>query len=399
MKQQEKIYTVTELNREVKMCIEENPFLNNFYLKGELSNITYYKSGHFYFTLKDKNSNVKCAVFNYKGKNVPLDLKEGEAVKIFGSATLYESGGQYQVIAEMLERENKIGYLYEKLEQLKKKLAEKGYFDEKRKKRLPELPLNIGVVTSGTGAAARDIINTVHKRFENINIYIYPAKVQGDGAEEEIAGGIRVINKIDFIDVIIVGRGGGSIEDLWAFNSEKVCDEIYNSEKPVISAVGHEIDFVLSDFTADRRAATPTQAAEILIPEKNILNDKIEEKKNRLKKAFIKKIEILKMELKRREKSYIIKNYISIINEKNNILNEKEQRIVKVMSDYISKKEEQVINRENMLKNLNPMGILKRGYSVTKYKGKILKSSENIVKGDEIETIFSIGNIKSTVII
>ena len=221
------IFSVSEVNRAIKQFIEGTQTFKNIFIQGELSNITYYKSGHLYFTLKDDRASVKCAIFKYTFKNIPSDLKEGDQVKIMGSATIYEANGSYQIIAESLEKTNKLGSLYEKLEMLKKFYFEKGYFNEEHKKSLPALPMNIGVVTAETGAAIRDIINTVHKRNGNVNIYLYPTKVQGEGAALEVSKGIEFFNRTEIreelgIDVLIVGRGGGSIEDLWAFNEEPV---------------------------------------------------------------------------------------------------------------------------------------------------------------------------------
>lgn len=254
----EKIYTVTEFNRMVKNYIDDIDDFQEFFIEGEISNITYYKSGHLYFSIKDTKSQIKCAAFNYKMKKIPEDLKEGDAIKLFGDVGFYEARGDFQVLARYIEKQNSLGALYAKLEKVKAKMQELGYFDEKYKKRLPQFPKNIGVVTALTGAALQDIIKTTRKRFDTINIYIYPAKVQGQGAEQEIIKGIETLNKIEEIDLIIAGRGGGSIEDLWAFNDEDVAMAFFNSKKPIISAVGHEIDFLLSDLTADKRAATPT---------------------------------------------------------------------------------------------------------------------------------------------
>ena len=325
------IYTVTELNREVKIYVEENPFLQNFFLRGEMSNITYYKSGHLYFTLKDEKSSVKCAIFHYKMKRVPEDLKEGDSVKIFGKVSIYESSGQYQVLGDFLEKENKVGSLYEKMEKLKRELAEKGYFDSDKKKPLPYLPLTIGVVTSPTGAAIRDIIDTARKRFPGINIYIYPAKVQGEGAEKEIAKGIEVLNKIAEIDLIVAGRGGGSIEDLWSFNTKEVAMAIHKSKKPIISAVGHEIDFLISDLVADVRAATPTQSMEIAVKERVKIEDMLKEKIERIENLVMNSIKNRYESLNNKKQSYIMKKFMDIIPEKINMLVEREEKLIKII--------------------------------------------------------------------
>lgn len=385
------IYTVTELNREVKIYVEENPFLQNFFLRGEMSNITYYKSGHLYFTLKDEKSSVKCAIFHYKMKRVPEDLKEGDSVKIFGKVSIYESSGQYQVLGDFLEKENKVGSLYEKMEKLKRELAEKGYFDSEKKKPLPYLPLTIGVVTSPTGAAIRDIIDTARKRFPGINIYIYPAKVQGEGAEKEIAKGIEVLNKIAEIDLIVAGRGGGSIEDLWSFNTKEVAMAIHKSKKPIISAVGHEIDFLISDLVADVRAATPTQSMEIAVKERVKIEEMLKEKIERIENLVMNSIKNRYESLNNKKQSYIMKKFMDIIPEKINMLVEREEKLIKIIEYKIEKNEFEIKNRRDRIEDLNPKNILKRGYSITLKNGKTVKDSNDLKNGEIIETIYAFG--------
>ncbi|MGL5950310.1 MAG: exodeoxyribonuclease VII large subunit, partial [Cetobacterium sp.] len=282
---EEIVYSVTEFNKMVKGYIDENPNFQEFFLKGELSGVTYYKSGHLYFTLKDKNSQIKCAAFNYKYKRIPEDLKEGDSIKIFGDVGFYETRGDFQVLVRHIQKEDKLGEMFAKLEKLKSDLEKEGLFSPLFKKRLPRYPSAIGVVTAYTGAAFHDIVNTARKRFENIDIYIYSAKVQGPGSKEEIVKGIEVLNRIPEIDFIIAGRGGGSIEDLWAFNEEEVARAFYRSEKPIISAVGHEIDNLLSDLVADVRAATPTQAIEIGVPVKKDIENQMLEREKKLKNS------------------------------------------------------------------------------------------------------------------
>ena len=328
------IFTVSELNRAVKEYLEGTRAFKNIYIQGEISNITYYKSGHLYFTLKDNKSSVKCAVFRYMIKGVPTDLKEGDQVKLLGSATLYEQGGSFQIIGEHLEKQNKLGELYEKFEKLKKYYFELGYFNEEIKNKLPKVPLNIGVVTAETGAAIRDIINTAHKRFRNVNIYLYPSRVQGEGAAYEVARGIEIFNRENVrerldLDFIIIGRGGGSIEDLWAFNEEPVIEAVYKSDLPVISAVGHEIDNLLSDLTADIRAATPTQAIEISVPLKSDLIQELEYRKNLLNKHLMNEIALMKNNLEKRKSNYIIRNFLNILIEKKMMMIDKENRLNK----------------------------------------------------------------------
>lgn len=441
------IFSVSEVNKAIKQFIEGTQTFKNIFIQGELSNITYYKSGHLYFTLKDDRASVKCAIFKYALKNIPSDLKEGDQVKIMGSATIYEANGSYQIIAESLEKTNRLGSLYEKLEILKKFYLEKGYFNEEHKKSLPALPMNIGVVTAETGAAIRDIINTVHKRNRNVNIYLYPAKVQGEGAALEVSKGIEFFNRTDIreelgIDVLIVGRGGGSIEDLWAFNEEAVIEAIFSSELPVVSAVGHEIDNLLSDLVADRRAATPTQAAEILIPEKNIIKKELSLKENTLNKFLMNKVTIMKKELEQRKNSYYIKNYVGLLNDRKLSLINIEQRLTRelkriveknreqfefrkkrllkvdirkfmeIQKEFLKLKEEELdarmkdrivsLKKELEYRNIklskySVNDILKQGYTITRKNGKIVRRGIELSKMDNLEIQFSDMKIKTVV--
>lgn len=390
-------YTVSELNRDIKNYLESNDGFSNFYLLGEISGITYHKSGHLYFNVKDKKSVIKCVAFSYKLKRIAEDLKEGEMIKLFGHITVYETGGNYQVLVDGVEKQNKKGKLYEEFEKIKKKLYEKGYFDENAKKRLPYLPSGIGIVTADTGAAVRDIINTAKKRFTNINLYLYPAKVQGEGAVEEIIKGIRVFDSMDEIDVIIIGRGGGSIEDLWCFNSEELAEAVYQCNKPIVSAVGHEIDFVITDFVADIRAATPTQAAEIVVPDKKTIIDKLGVIEKKVLFAVEKIVEKKRKEIKVLESGYTIKGFPSIVNEKRQEIIELETELQKCVGNYIEKMKKDLSYRAERIISLNPLGILKRGYTVTMKDNKIIRNGKELSVGDRITTRFSDGEINSRV--
>lgn len=389
------IYTVSEFNKMVKEILDREVKMHDFFLEGELSGVTYYKSGHLYFTLKDKNSQVKCVAFNYRLKKIVEDLKEGENVKIFGDVGFYEIRGDFQILVRYIERQDKKGELFKKLEKVKKKLEEEGFF--LRKRELPECPTAIGVVTAYTGAAFYDIINTTKKRFENIDIYIYSAKVQGEGAKEEIIKGIEVLNKIPEIDLIIAGRGGGSIEDLWAFNEEEVARAFYSSKKPIISAVGHEIDYLLTDFVADVRASTPTQAVEISIPVKKELENKIDMRKEFIFKFIRKEFEKRKEKVRLVKESYILKNFRKNIEEKNIYLIEKEEKVKKLIKNIIFLKENELDRKIEKIEILNPIKVLKRGYTITRKSGKIVKSVEDIEIKDLVEIVFKNGKVKSEV--
>lgn len=393
----DKIYSVSELNREVKNYLEENIDFSNFFLKGELSGVNYYRSGHLYFTLKDKNCQVKCAAFNYKYKKIPKDLKEGDSVKILGSVGFYENRGDFQILVNSIEKENEIGELYQKLEKVKKEFEEKGYFSPMFKKQLPKYPKAIGVVTSINGAALHDIINTTRKRMKNVDIYIYPAKVQGIGSKEEIVKGIETLDKIPEIDIIIAGRGGGSIEDLWAFNEREVGEAFFRCNKPIISAVGHEVDFLLSDLVADVRAATPTQSAEICIPAKENIDKNLIQKKNYLQNLILGKVKTERKQINNLKNSFVLKKFPNRTNDYKNDIIYKERELTKAFSSLFEKKKQIFISKTEKLINLNPLQTLTRGYSITEKNNKGIKSISDINIGDEIKTILSDGSFISII--
>lgn len=394
---EEKIYTVTQLNRTVKGYLENNQDLKEFFLEGELSGVTYYKSGHLYFNLKDRNAQVKCAAFSYKFKRIPEDLKDGDSIKLFGDVGFYEARGDFQILVRHIEKQSKLGQMYAELEKLKKEMEIKGYFAQDKKKSLPRYPKNIGVVTALTGAAVQDIIKTIKKRDDRINIYVYPAKVQGAGAKEEIVKGIEVLNRIPEIDMIIAGRGGGSAEDLWAFNEKETAMAFFNSEKPIISAVGHEVDFMLTDLTADVRAATPTQAVELSVPEKEKSIETVKERVRYLNSLLVGQIDRRKKELKLRNENYYIKNFIKTIEEKNQLLIERE-RVLKSLAELnITKIKNEFDKRVHKLVNLNPLKILERGYSVVSAEGKIIRRADDINTGESIDIRVTDGIIRSVV--
>lgn len=394
---EERTYTVSEFNRKVKDYLEENSDLREFFLEGELSGVTYYKSGHLYFNLKDRDAQIKCVAFKYKFKRIAEDLKDGDSVKLFGDVGFYENRGDFQILVRHIEKKNQLGELFVRLEQLKKELGEAGYFDLKYKKPLPKYPKNIGVVTAYTGAAIQDIIKTIKKRDNTINIYAYPAKVQGVGAEAEIIKGIKTLNKIEEIDLIIAGRGGGSIEDLWAFNDKDVVLAFFNSKKPIISAVGHEIDNLLSDLTADARAATPTQAVELSVPERVKVLETLNDRKRYLNSVIRNQIEILKKELEKRENSYSIKNFSRELENKNQELVDREERLKRAIQYQLNEIKNSLDRRVHKIITLNPLETLKRGYSVVTKDNEIIKSVKNIKIDDEIAIKVTDGIIKGRV--
>lgn len=382
----DRIYTVSEFNKIVKNYLEENSDLQEFFLKGELSGVNYYRSGHLYFTLKDTKCQVKCAAFSYKYKKIPEDLKEGDAVKIFGDVGFYENRGDFQVLVRHIEKEDKIGELYRKLEQVKQDFESKGYFSPLYKKSLPKYPRAIGVVTSLNGAALHDIIKTTRKRMKNIDIYVYPAKVQGPGAVEEIVKGIETLDKIDEIDLIIAGRGGGSIEDLWAFNEEQTALAFFNCKKPIISAVGHEIDFLLTDFTADVRAATPTQSIEIAVPVRADIDSMLENRKRYLTSLIKAKFDSSRKELENLKSAYVLKNFARETDRYRDEIVGKERELVRAFQIFLERKKQNLVLKTEKVINLNPLLTLSRGYSITRKEGEILKDTASLKVGDEVST-------------
>ena len=267
-----KTLSVSEVNNYFKRIVDNDFILNNLSVKGEISNLKYHSSGHIYFSLKDKSGKINCVMFKNRAETLNFILEEGMSVITRARASVYTPSGSFQLYCDEIEEEG-LGQLYINFERLKEKLDKEGYFSEENKKPIPTMPGRIGIVTSATGAAVRDIINVTRRRNRLVDIVIYPAQVQGIGAYKDVIKGIKYFNKNKSVDVIIIGRGGGSIEDLWNFNEEELAMEIFKSKIPIISAVGHEVDFTISDFVADVRAATPSQGAEIAVSlEKDIYN-------------------------------------------------------------------------------------------------------------------------------
>ena len=288
----DKYLTVTQINKYIKYKFDTDDNLRLVYLKGEISNFKNHTSGHFYFTLKDENSRILAVMFRNNASRVNFIPRDGSNVLVVGRISLYEANGAYQIyVEEMIE--DGVGNLYLEFEKLKKKLGDKGYFDESLKKPIPRFPKKIGVITASTGAAIRDIITTINRRYNLAQIILFPCLVQGENAKEDIVRNLKIADSMN-LDTIILGRGGGSIEDLWAFNEEIVAEAIYNAKTPIISAVGHEIDFTISDFVSDLRAPTPTAAAELAVPNKIELKKLIDQYKERTLKSMINTLNINK---------------------------------------------------------------------------------------------------------
>ncbi len=455
------IYSVAEVNRKARMVLESS--MGELWVEGELSRVVVHGSGHWYFTLKDEGASVSCAMFSRDNANVHFVPKDGIKVQLLARPSLYEANGRYQLIASEMEEDGK-GNLQEQFEKLKVKLAEEGLFDEARKKSLPVLPRKIGVVTSPTGAAIRDIINVLTRRFPNLEILLAPVMVQGPTAAKSIAAAIDYLNKRNVeqasrllleqggskrdacptlpIDVMIVGRGGGSIEDLWCFNEEVVARAIYESRIPVISAVGHEIDFTIADFTADVRAPTPSAAAELTVRELGDLEDEIALIDRRLKQSLKTMATAFRLRLNRSAHSYVFREPDNLVRqyrqniqsletrmgdllkleaqqtsqqlERANVrithllqsgvqqVHQRVDELGMVMQHRMEQKAEQdrqTLRRlESQLRMLNPLSVLGRGYSLTrKADGTMVRRKEDIEVGDAVITQLADGKVISTI--
>lgn len=393
-----KILTVSQLNFYVKSVLDSDPRLNYVFLCGEISNLTdHYRSGHIYLSLKDNKSVIRAVMFAGNARNLKFKPMEGMKVICRGRVTLYEATGQYQYYIEDMQPDG-IGALYQAYEQLKEKLQSKGLFDESHKKPIPYCPKTIGVITSPTGAAVQDIKNILTRRFPSVNIILCPVLVQGDNAVPQLIDAVNKLNEYDLCDTIIIGRGGGSIEDLWAFNDENLAYAIYNSHIPVISAVGHETDFTICDFVSDLRAPTPSAGAELAVPDRNEILQNLDAQRQYLSSLMDKKLI-----------------------ENNNIVSEMttkllslspDDKIAKLYNDldFLSQKYENNSNRifqntankiellATKLESLNPVSTLKRGYSVVTNNDKTVTSVKDVKNGDTLAINVTDGKIISKVI-
>jgi exodeoxyribonuclease VII large subunit len=442
MDQTKQYLSVTALTKYIKYKLEGDTHLKQIYLKGEISNLTKHSRGHYYFSLKDENAQIKAIMFSSATKSLAFDPKDGDKVLAYGAISVYEPSGSYSIQIYQMEPDG-IGALYLAYEKLKEELEEKGYFSQTRKKPIPKYPKAIGVITSPTGAAIRDIIHTIERRYPLTKLILYPALVQGDTAKESIRDQINKANQDNLVDVLIVGRGGGSIEDLWAFNERVVAEAIYASKIPIISAVGHETDFTISDFVSDLRAPTPTAAAELATPDKNTLMHTVETTKetldSRISTIFKDKelaltyldqrldqkspFEKLKEAFKRYEKIiydlnrnyqlvWLDKNqqytkqdeYLSkvdlnrMIQDKTDQLSDLSLKLDKTYLDVASLKTQSLNLLIKALEHQNPLKLMAQGYTITEFEGKKLTKIEEVKLDDTISTRLSDGRIISKVI-
>ena len=389
--------SVTELNKYVKDRVAEDEFLNNVYVKGEISNFKHHYTGHMYFTLKDENSLIKCVMFKTSTATLNFVPKDGMKVLVLGTVSVFERDGVYQIYCKAMQ-EDGMGSLHLAYEKLKAKLEEEGLFDDLHKKPIPFMPKIIGVLTSNTGAVIRDIINVSTRRNPNVYIRLLPVPVQGEGAGIKIANAIRLMNEKKLADVIIVARGGGSLEDLWPFNEEIVARAIYESELPVISAVGHETDFTIADFVADLRAPTPSAAAELAVADVEELKYSINLYQRRLKMSLKGKTELMRLRYEKVMNSKVYKEPLSRINDYylriDRCMKAIENSSIKKLKDCKLEAAKAITK----LDTLSPLKTLTRGYCLTESDGKVITKAKELKTGMEVDLRFQDGNAKAKVI-
>lgn len=389
--------TVTELNKYIKDKVAGDEYLNNVLVKGEISNFKNHYTGHMYFTLKDDNSLIKCIMFKSFAQNLKFMPKDGMKVMAFGTVSVFERDGVYQIYCKAMQ-EDGMGSLYTAYEELKAKLEKEGLFDISNKKKLPYMPKIVGVLTSQTGSVIRDIINVSTRRNPNVYIRLFPVPVQGEGAALKIAEAIKYMNNNKLADVLILARGGGSLEDLWPFNEEIVARAIYESELPIVSAVGHETDFTIADFVADLRAPTPSAAAELAVQDTEEIKIKLSNYNNRLKLALRKKVELMRLKYEKCMATRAFKDPLQNINEQYI----KIDILVKNMQNSVVSKLKDSQNHASKtiskLDTLSPLKTLTRGYCIAQIESKIVKSVNDLNKEDKIELKFIDGQKTAKII-
>ena len=401
-KETPRIYTVQEVTSRIRRILDEDEELRDVYIKGELSNLSQPTSGHLYFTLKDEFSELQCVMFREHSRGLKFVPEDGMSVIVRGRISVYEKRGRYQLYVEEIQ-EAGLGALYLAFEQLKKQLKEEGLFDAVYKKPIPGFPRRIGIITSPTGAAIRDMLKVTKKRFPHVHILIAPVAVQGEGASAQIVQAIQLMNRYsaerEEIDVLIVGRGGGSIEELWAFNEEPVARAIFSSEVPVISAVGHETDFTIADFVADKRAATPSEAAEYVVPDKREIERNLQSLELQMRQNVFKAIEYQRKRLESLEKSILFRKPTERINQYRQTVDELKRSMVAELTHLVTLQRKTVQALTGKLDALSPLAILDRGYSICSKlpEGALVRSVEDISVGDALKVLFKDGEAISEV--
>lgn len=389
-------FSVSDLNGYIKRIFESDRTLTAVSVKGEISNFVYHRSGHLYFSLKDEDSQIRAVMFKSSAQKLKFMPENGMKVILFGSVSVYQKDGSYQLYVSSMEPDG-IGALYLAYEKLKEKLSAEGIFSSEYKKEIPVLPERIGVITSPTGAAVRDIINVTGRRYPLAKIYLYPSLVQGDGAEENLIKAIDYFEDSGLVDVIIIGRGGGSIEDLWAFNGEKLARRIFSASTPIISAVGHETDFTICDFVADLRAPTPSAAAEIAVPDTKELLLRLDTAYDRINGALIYTTERKKDKLAKLSESAVYKHPELLFEPHSASLDAIRRELLRLMelkSIDIKTGFKLVIEKINAL---NPLSVLARGYGILEKEGKIINCVDSLSVGDKITVKLADGDASASV--
>lgn len=395
--QKPRVLSVSQINFYIKSIIENDGSLQFVLVTGEISNLTMHqRSGHIYLSLKDSNSVISAVMFAGNARRLRFRLENGMKVICRGRISVYEPSGRYQLYIEDMQPDG-VGALTLAFEQLKKSLAQKGLFDNAHKKPLPKFPKTIGVITSPTGAAVQDITNIIRRRFPSADIVLAPVLVQGESAPEQLVRAVNKFSASKIADVVIIGRGGGSAEDLWAFNDEQLAYAVYNCETPIISGVGHETDFTVCDFVADVRASTPSAAAELAVPDRQELMSYYFKQKQYISAMLDRKIKTAQLRLENQQRRMSASSPKLKAEQLEKQLSAKSEKLTRFMNIYISDKENKLIAAKGKLDGLNPLNVLNRGYAIAEKDEKIITSSKQLKDGDDFTVILSDGKINAKV--
>ena len=395
--QKPRVLSVSQINFYIKSIIENDGSLQFVLVTGEISNLTVHqRSGHIYLSLKDSNSVISAGMFAGNARRLKFRIENGMKVICRGRISVYEPSGRYQLYIEDMQPDG-VGALTLAFEQLKKSLAQKGLFDNAHKKPLPKFPKTIGVITSPTGAAVQDITNIIRRRFPSADIVLAPVLVQGESAPEQLVRAVNKFSASKIADVIIIGRGGGSAEDLWAFNDEQLAYAVYNCETPIISGVGHETDFTVCDFVADVRASTPSAAAELAVPDRQELMSYYFKQKQYISAMLDRKIKTAQLRLENQQRRMSASSPKLKAEQLEKQLSAKSEKLTRFMNIYISDKENKLIAAKGKLDGLNPLNVLNRGYAIAEKDEKIITSSKQLKNGDDFTVILSDGKINAKV--
>lgn len=395
--QKPRVLSVSQINFYIKSIIENDGSLQFVLVTGEISNLTVHqRSGHIYLSLKDSNSVISAVMFAGNARRLKFRLENGMKVICRGRISVYEPSGRYQLYIEDMQPDG-VGVLTLAFEQLKKSLAQKGLFDNAHKKPLPKFPKTIGVITSPTGAAVQDITNIIRRRFPSADIVLAPVLVQGESAPEQLVRAVNKFSASKIADVVIIGRGGGSAEDLWAFNDEQLAYAVYNCETPIISGVGHETDFTVCDFVADVRASTPSAAAELAVPDRQELMSYYFKQKQYISAMLDRKIKTAQLRLENQQRRMSASSPKLKAEQLEKQLSAKSEKLTRFMNIYISDKENKLIAAKGKLDGLNPLNVLNRGYAIAEKDEKIITSSKQLKNGDDFTVILSDGKINAKV--